>query len=283
MKNKFWIKIFIALAIILFTYALFADEYLLHPSSLTQNPANKKYIILSIDGGGVRGIIPARILQEIEKQTGKQIYQMVDTISGNSTGGIIALALVAPNQNKVDSSLSHNKFNAKDLVDLYRNQSKDIFQKSFLRNIKIGYGAWGPRYDRSNLDKILSNKFGNTMLSETLKPVLIFSFSLNTSEGHIWNSQLSKQNPQKDFYLKDIAAATSAAPTYFAPSKFSNVQGNYCYKKKDQNGKEVVFRVLSHLFLSILKFPKKSYFGHYAAISNAKFSNVDKLSFAPSI
>jgi|GEM_PF-4304676 len=46
---------------------------------------------------------------------------------------------------------------------------------------------------------------------------------------------------------------------------------------------EAVKLVLSHLFLSILKFPKKSYFGYYAAISNAKFSNVDKLSFAPSI
>ena len=56
--------------------------------------------VLAIDGGGVRGIIPAMVLAEIEKQTGKPIAELFDLVVGTSTGGILALGLVAPDRKK---------------------------------------------------------------------------------------------------------------------------------------------------------------------------------------
>ncbi len=76
----------------------------IQPQTLTQErsqktmntKANPKYKILAIDGGGIRGIIPALVLAEIEKRTQKQIFSLFDLISGTSSGGILALGLTKP-------------------------------------------------------------------------------------------------------------------------------------------------------------------------------------------
>lgn len=201
----------------------------------TGKQTTRKHVILSIDGGGVRGVIPARILQEIEKRIKLPIYEVVDTISGNSTGGIIALGLVTPDENGAKA-----KYRAEDLVTLYRERSRDIFSKSLWHRVKTGFGTWGTKYEREALDKILDEQFGLNTLSNTLTNTLIFSYSLDFREGHLWSSSIAKTQPKKDFYLKDIAAATSAAPTYFAPARISNMQGNYCYKLVNEAKQEVI-------------------------------------------
>ncbi|MGC0372180.1 MAG: hypothetical protein DGJ47_000887 [Rickettsiaceae bacterium] len=180
----------------------------------------KPFILLTIDGGGVRGIIPATILAEIEKRTQRPIYQMVDMIAGNSTGGIIALGLTMPD----DNDKLKNKYTANDLVNLYKNKSSKIFEKSFWRRLKTGYGTWGEKYDRTNLDQILKNQFANATLKEVIKPVLVFSYILELGEGRIFGSNQAKVRDEANFYLRDVAAATSAAPTYFSPVKISNVK-----------------------------------------------------------
>jgi patatin-like phospholipase/acyl hydrolase len=201
----------------------------------TRKQTTRKHVILSIDGGGVRGVIPARILQEIEERIKLPIYEVVDTISGNSTGGIIALGLVTP-----DKSGTKAKYRAVDLVTLYRERSRDIFSKSLWHRVKTGFGTWGTKYEREALDKILDEQFGLNTLSNTLKNTLIFSYSLDFREGHLWSSAIAKTQPKKDFYLKDIAAATSAAPTYFVPARISNTQNNYCYKLVNESKQEVI-------------------------------------------
>ena len=71
------------------------------------------YRVLSVDGGGVRGIIPALILAEIEDRTKRPIHQLFDLISGTSTGGILALGLTKPGSDgRVEKS-------AMDVVRLY--------------------------------------------------------------------------------------------------------------------------------------------------------------------
>lgn len=188
-----------------------------------------KYVVLSIDGGGVRGIIPARILQEIEQRTGKPIYQLVDMISGNSTGGLISLALVTPaetSNNVQDDIAKTARYTAQDLVELYKNRSSEIFDRSTLWKIRTGMGVWGAKYDRSNLDNILSEMFKNVLLSDTLKPAMVLSYSLSEGEPHFWTTRIAKTSDKHDFFLKDIAAATSAAPTYFAPKEVVNKDGS---------------------------------------------------------
>ncbi len=84
---------------------------------MPQTDPKKNYTILSIDGGGIRGIIPAIIIAEIEKLTGVPAYQLFDLIAGTSTGGILALGLTVPEETKT----------AKQMLEFYRNDAANIF------------------------------------------------------------------------------------------------------------------------------------------------------------
>lgn len=87
-----------------------------------------KFRILSIDGGGIRGLIPAKILAEIEKRTNKRICEMFNLIAGTSTGGILALGLTKPDPN--NDKQAH--FKAEQLIDLYRHRGGEIFYEPLL-------------------------------------------------------------------------------------------------------------------------------------------------------
>ena len=199
------------------------------PIGLTPEISNKTYSkdrplrVLSLDGGGVRGVIPARILAEIEERTDKPISDLFDLIVGNSTGGIIALGLTTPD------SKNKPKYTAKEILDLYKDNADKIFEKSFWRKVKSGWGLWDAKYDRKNLDEILDDLFGEVKLSQTLKPVLITSYLIDTAEVHLWTSRVAREE-KKDYLLKDIAGATSAAPTYFPPKKMVDNKGNVTYE-----------------------------------------------------
>ena len=88
--------------------------------------------ILSIDGGGIRGIIPAIILAEIEERTEKRVADLFDLIAGTSTGGILALGLTKPNEERKP------QYAARDLVDLYKldfGQKRKCFRDYIARSI----------------------------------------------------------------------------------------------------------------------------------------------------
>jgi len=184
--------------------------------------------ILSIDGGGVRGIIPARILQEIENRTGKHSAELFDAVSGTSTGGMIALALT-----KADEE-GESAFSAKDILDVYMHRSKEIFAKqSCCWKIRTGCGLWGSKYDRSDFDEMLEEFFGDALLSQTVRPVFIPIYSLENCKPFISGTFFAQSNKVNDFYLKDIAGATSAAPTFFSPKVFKSPNDSITYKGVD--------------------------------------------------
>jgi patatin-like phospholipase/acyl hydrolase len=81
--------------------------------------------VLSIDGGGIRGIIPAIVLKRLEELTGRPTSDMFDLLTGTSTGGIIALALTFPS-----SDGGGPRYSAADLVQLYESKGPDIFRAS---------------------------------------------------------------------------------------------------------------------------------------------------------
>ena len=189
--------------------------------------ANKRIKILCVDGGGVRGVIPARILQAIEQTTQKSSGELFDIAIGTSTGGFIVLSLGVGTGNTA-------KYKAVDIVNFYRDTAKKIFTKSLARAIITGFSLWGARYNNKTLYRVLQEIFGNALLSETLYAAYIPFYSLNgVGKPHIANTPLAKKNDEYNFYLKDIAAATSAAPTYFAPVEFTSVSGSKHYKGAD--------------------------------------------------
>jgi patatin-like phospholipase/acyl hydrolase len=170
--------------------------------------------ILSIDGGGIRGIIPAMILDHIEKTTGKAIYQLFDLIAGTSTGGILALGLTKP------GDPGKAQYSAADLINFYMDQGPKIFSESILQKIEKLGGVMEEKYYADTIEKILKETFGMVKLSEVLTDVVIPSYNIETRDCYFFKRWEAKQNPAvKDFLLWQVARATSAAPTYFPPSR----------------------------------------------------------------
>ena len=174
---------------------------------------SKKVVrILSIDGGGIRGIIPAKILDEIEKRTDKRISQLFDMIVGTSTGGILALALTMPNRGQDHDNLPQNT--AEELVGFYRTKGKEIFHCSWIEEMANLVKA---KYSPQNMQRILAEHFQQTSLGDALCDVIIPSYEMGIAYPWFFKSARAKCNPDYDFLMKDVALATSAAPTFFPP------------------------------------------------------------------
>lgn len=173
---------------------------------------DRPFRILSIDGGGVRGIIPAVVLEQIEEELQKPIHEAFDMVAGSSTGGIIALSLATRNL------LASNKpnFTAEQVVDLYINSSAQIFSASLSHRFLTLGGLLGPRYETKGLKDMLEEKLGNTMLSETIIPTLITGYHIEGETGVEFFSEDAKKYPKdKDCLLTEVGLATAAAPIYF--------------------------------------------------------------------
>ena len=182
--------------------------------------------ILSIDGGGIRGIIPAKVLARIEELTKKRIADLFDVIAGTSTGGILALGLTCPGD---DGKTPKNT--AQSLLDLYVDRGADIFKKlPFAAETKI---LW-PEYSTVALEKALLDYFGEARLKDAVTKVTITSYETERRKPFFFRSAKAVENPADyDYLMRDVALATSAAPTYFAahmiettpPEHYSLVDG----------------------------------------------------------
>jgi patatin-like phospholipase/acyl hydrolase len=192
--------------------------------------------ILTCDGGGIRGIIPAMILKELEDRLaalGKRepLHRYFDLIAGTSTGGIIAAGLAAPHPKEPGKPA----MTAEHLVTLYREDGAKIFARDRFRNLREAFRdlSIGPilqeKYDAAELEGLLSMHLGDTRLSQALTNVVITAYDIENREtvflrGGQDIDALNQQNGVRhDFYFRAAARATSAAPTYFEPAPVSNI------------------------------------------------------------
>ena len=130
--------------------------------------------VLSIDGGGIRGIIPATILAEIEQRTSRPTASLFDLMAGTSTGGIISLALSR------DGGGGVPKYRALDLLDLYVNRGPEIFSRSFWQGVSSVAGLTEEKYSQRPLEGILKEYFDEAPLSAALTRVLVSSYEIET-------------------------------------------------------------------------------------------------------
>ena len=220
----------------------------------------KFFTVLSIDGGGIRGIIPALILEYIEEEMKQRlpkgndpcqlkIANFFDLIAGTSTGGLIALALTKPD------SCRKPAYAAKDLVTFYKTEGENIFNASTAHYIRSGNGWLNKKYPADGIEAVLKRYFGCIKLCQATTQVLIPSYDMRGARVH-WRNQFdcrrgghprffknyntskSKQetgdcqqqskegNPndssparrdEDNYLMRDVARATSAAPTFFEP------------------------------------------------------------------
>lgn len=183
--------------------------------------------ILSIDGGGIRGIIPAMVIQALLGELKAQ--DVFHIIAGTSTGGIIACGLAKP-----------NPISLQDIVDLYVKHGSEIFKKGL---IDWSHYLPGPRYKPTALENYIASELGSTYLSEVKDvELLVPSYAIglpkekppgNTCAAMFFRSWQARglllgedaKSDEYDFKLDSIARATSAAPTYFPPATIVNKAG----------------------------------------------------------
>lgn len=183
-----------------------------------------KFKILSIDGGGIRGIIPCIMLKFIEEQTGNPISSMFNVISGTSTGGIISLGLTKPDE------YDRNMYSAEKMLGLYLDHGKKIFpprEKDILS--RISGALFDKPYDASGIESLLLEYFGDTKLKDALTSVLITTYEIGVGKPFYFSSRLAQNDEKENILYREVARSTSAAPTYFKPSVVPSTDGNYAF------------------------------------------------------
>lgn len=175
--------------------------------------------LLSIDGGGIRGLIPALVLAELEQKIGKKTSDIFPLMVGTSTGGLLALGL------NLQSPSFENS--AESMVNLYRTQGKFIFPNHFWSKIRRTAGLWLSRYDATPLEHLLLERFGSYQMKDIQNAVGVTTFDIKTQKALLLtNKEIKEKNdfhsPVLTMPLRVAARATSAAPTYFDPCPWNN-------------------------------------------------------------
>jgi len=166
--------------------------------------------ILSIDGGGIRGLIPALVLAEFEKRTGTSIAKRFDLIAGTSTGGILALALAAGTP-------------AARLADFYLEKGPAIFSRTLKKRLESAGGLLDELYDAGELEIGLVEIFGQQTMSQACETMaMAVAYDIEGRETVVFRSWDLDGN---DCRMADVARATSAAPTFFEPHVVTTASG----------------------------------------------------------
>ena len=170
-----------------------------------------KYRILTLDGGGIRGLITIIMMQNLAREQGLVNWlDQADLIAGTSTGGILALAIAAG----VDM---------KEVRALYESKGQDVFDDSWLDDILDLATIIGAQYDNKKLTRELKKVIGEKTLGELPRSVLVTAFDLDNEDPdpgkRTWKPKIFHNVPgtdnDNDVLAYKAALYTSAAPTYF--------------------------------------------------------------------
>lgn len=161
----------------------------------------RKFQILSLDGGGIRGLFSAALLAKIEESQGVRIVDHFDLITGTSTGGIIALGLGMG-------------MSPREIVHFYVSEGPKIFRKTpFWTSIK--WSLWS-KYSQDPLMLALKKYFGDRLIADSKRRLVIPSYNLAKDEVYVFKTpHHSRLTTDGKVPMWKVALATSAAPTYF--------------------------------------------------------------------
>ena len=162
--------------------------------------------ILAIDGGGIRGIIPAAVLVALEQQTGKPIRESFDFVAGTSTGALIAAAACAG-------------VSASRMLDIYRGDASQIFTPpqpiAEAERLIVGYS-----YNPDHIRDVLVSEFGpmaNATLNDSPIRILITATAIDSHPWYFVQDNPKNARTAGSLRIVDCAVASSSAPTYFKP------------------------------------------------------------------
>lgn len=168
--------------------------------------------ILSIKGGGSRGLIATRFLLEIEKITGVPIAKLFDYVGGSSVGTLIACGLF------ISDDGINPLYSAEEIYKVFLDEIPNAFTWTYGSWISSGFGLLGPSYTHNGLHKIVMKKFKDKKLGNLLKPVIFPAYDKNSCKAYYFDEK------DKDVLISDVIMACTSAPTYF-PSYMLTING----------------------------------------------------------
>jgi patatin-like phospholipase/acyl hydrolase len=172
--------------------------------------------ILAIDGGGIRGLIPATVLADLETRAGRPTAELFDLVAGTSTGGILALGVTVPD------ARGRPAHRASDLIELYLREGPNIFHRSIFDRVRSLEGVIDERYPAGELERVLAGAFGEVRLSDALCEVMVTAYDTYRRQPFFFRSSRARGDAAYDYPMHVAARATAAAPTYFEAARVVN-------------------------------------------------------------
>jgi len=187
------------------------------------------YTVLVIDGGGVRGLIPARMLEEIEKKTGKPTSELFDMIVVTSAGALVGASLTVPSK----EDPTKPRYTASEVLQTFKREAPHIFPNIKFRNIKHFVPGADGYYDVENFEKILKTLYGDTKMGESLTDLIVTATDMK-SYRPAWIQNIKNLSDKDGWRNMDLWEAVRASCT--APSLF---QAKYTYTAPNPNTPDV--------------------------------------------
>jgi patatin-like phospholipase/acyl hydrolase len=166
------------------------------------------WTILSVNGGGIRGIIPATVLDRIEKRTGRPISSLFKIIAGTSTGTILTAGLTLPD------SCGQPAYTAEQMRDLYFKEGPTIFDKNLIREGWELFVTGGAKYPATGIESVLKKYFGTAKYKDQLCKTIGAAYEAQQRQAWFFKNWDPDDGARDTAY---VCRASSAAPTYFPP------------------------------------------------------------------
>lgn len=168
--------------------------------SATAPPGLERFQVLALDGGGAKALFTAHVLARLEEDLGVRVVDQFDLIAGTSAGGVVALGLGAG-------------FRPAEIVELYSALTARVFARS---RWTAARRLTRPAYSGEVLREVLGEVFGDRLLGESTKRLIVPSWDVQRGEVHIFKTP-HHERLRRDWRISmvDVAMATTAAPTYF--------------------------------------------------------------------
>jgi uncharacterized protein len=191
--------------------------------------------VLSIDGGGMRGIIPARLLVELERMTGRSIADLFDIVAGTSTGALIALGAAKPGPG------GRPAMTAEQILSVYLDQGRTMFpdltarrmvDRMFWRTSKnhvyqrVGAVMWPGRFGNArylphDLEGLLERMLGDARMADAVMDVVVPTYDWRAGRALLFSSRDARENAARNLPMRQVARGTTAAPTFFPPLRMT--------------------------------------------------------------
>ncbi len=187
----------------------------------------RRRFILAIDGGGIRGLIPLRILESLEarlRARGKTapLHRYFDMMAGSSTGGLIVAGLAAPGPDDLGGQAA----GIAELRRFFEVEARDVFRRKglFERLFANPLAFFDECYDERPLERLLKDQLGWTSLQSALTRIVLTAYDIERREAvFLTNGRQSDGGRPDDYYFWQAVRATTAAPASFEPMRAENL------------------------------------------------------------